>query len=201
MLSRSARRAVFVIASGRSRKSARISASLLRWRSLFRLRSFPAASRWVCSRMQVKTSRTSRPFGVAYCTPFVASNRQLIMIGQIDQVLIESVLRRERNAVEFQRRHCRRPNASIEICAPLFADAKATRQGLPQNLSIHPNAQRNFLFRCADAPASAARTNFCSRCGSSTSTGRMLPSSSVSSLPIMGRTLCSRAATENRCAP
>ncbi len=39
----------------------------------FGLSNFPAASRCVCSRMQVKTSRTCRPFGRAYCTPFVAT--------------------------------------------------------------------------------------------------------------------------------
>ena len=73
-MSRSARRDVFSIASGKSRKSSRISRSLFTWRSAFLVSNFPAASRCVCSRMQVKTSSTSRPYGFAYCTPFVASN-------------------------------------------------------------------------------------------------------------------------------
>src|SRR5260370_239215 len=66
------RRDVFSIASGKSRKSSRISRSLFKWRSAFWVSNLPAASRWVCSRMQVNTSSTSRPYGLAYCAPFVA---------------------------------------------------------------------------------------------------------------------------------
>ena len=51
--------------------------------------------------MQVKTSSTSRPCGVAYCTPLVASNGRCELIGQIDERLIALLFSAQKMPLDF----------------------------------------------------------------------------------------------------
>src|SRR5439155_26677061 len=82
------------------------------------VRSFPAASRWVYSRMQVNTSSTSRPYGLAYCTPFVAINANPLARARSTSC---------RLICSSPRTKCRwsstktfsRPNASINVVAEM----------------------------------------------------------------------------------
>ena len=72
--SRAASRPVFATASGRSAKSAAISAADLRRRSALGASRRPARSSVVCSRRHANTSLTHRSAAVACSTPLVASN-------------------------------------------------------------------------------------------------------------------------------
>ena len=88
----SAMRRVLAMASGRSRNSAAISAGDLRWRSAFCSSRRPAASSVVLSRMQVSTSSSGRPAGVAWRTSLVATSGMRKCARDVDQRAVEPLL-------------------------------------------------------------------------------------------------------------
>ena len=198
-VSRSARRDVFSIASGKSRKSSRISRSLFKWRSAFCVSNFPAASRCVCSRMQVKTSSDFAPvrFGVLHAV--CRQDRQSIMRGKIDKLPVDAFFAAQKVPLNFNENifaaesvdqklraigrvlgsaralACpvrRPPDGSVcgklpaRAAGSLRSQSKERNQPLRRIAAAHSIAPRICLFRCADALASAARKDFCSRFGS-----------------------------------
>src|SRR5437764_11714651 len=122
-----------------------------------------------------------------------------MLFREIAELLVHALFAADEMALDFDVNIFAAEGIDKKLGAIRWTLGSATTPLLNSGSSLHFTAHSPFSLRRCAWVSSSHRFSYPQR--SFTSTGNTLPSSIVNSAPTIGRTHCSRAATENRCAP